>query len=55
MSESENYSASAQAALKQPTSIIYRWLGDKIFTVIVVILGSAIILLALEHNKEVWI
>ncbi len=27
-------------------SIIYRWLGDKIFTVIVVILGSAIILLA---------
>jgi len=47
MSESENYSASAQAALKQPTSIIYRWLGDKIFTVIVVILGSAIILLAL--------
>jgi len=46
MSESENYSASAQAALSKPTSIIYRWLGDKIFTVVVVILGSAIILLA---------
>lgn len=36
-----------RSELKKTPGILYRWLGDKIFTVIVVGLGSSIILLAL--------
>ncbi len=42
----ENQTANPE--LKRPLSIIYRWLGDRIFLTVTVALGSSIILLALS-------
>ncbi len=45
MNESEK-DASLKELIQKPTHAIYRWLGDRIFMTVVVLLGSAIIMLA---------
>lgn len=47
MSKTENISSTAKLIIQKPTPVLYRWLGDKIFTTVVVVLGLSIILLTL--------
>jgi phosphate transport system permease protein len=42
-----DYKQITKEVLSEPPAIIYRWLGDKIFSTVVVLLGSTIIALAL--------
>lgn len=46
MHTTETSKSTDSALLKKSPSILYRWLGDKIFTVVVVTLGASVILLA---------
>lgn len=47
MSKTESLSSAAKSIIQKPTPILYRWLGDKIFTTVIVVLGLSIILLTL--------
>lgn len=47
MSSSKNQGSTSGTVVNRKPNILYLWLGDKIFTVVVVLLGASIIFLAL--------
>ena len=46
MATAINQTSTSEEILRRPPAILYRWLGDKIFSTVIVLLGSCIILLA---------